>query len=116
MTLASHVRYRTTFSEADSSRFVMVGTNEFYAHVLSNYSDDALGAVARVSRIGGGRSVCNHYKEAQIHGPVCLATDIQALSVPGSRDEADESLRADVDEFQRITNCNIMWQGDLFED
>ena len=53
------------------------------------------------------------YKEAQIHGPVCLAIDIEALSIPGRESDASKDLDALVNVFQKKTGCSILWQGDL---
>ncbi|CAB9526425.1 Protein of unknown function (DUF3626) [Seminavis robusta] len=119
MILQPHVRYRSTFFNKDTGAFVAtatLATHEFYAHVLDGYNDNDLSAVVNVcksTRVGGTRSTCTTYKEVQIHGPVCLATDIQALSVPGHYGTAGEALKKDVLEFQKKANCNILWQGDL---
>lgn len=115
LTLAPHVRHRATFSDKDtgSAKAGMLATNELYAHILAQYPDTDLRAALSVSRIGGAPSKCGMYKEVQIHGPVCLATDVQALSVPGRAKEASIQLQHDVEKFQELTGCNVLWQGDL---
>ncbi|CAB9515667.1 Protein of unknown function (DUF3626) [Seminavis robusta] len=119
MILQPNVRYRSTFFSKDTGAFVTsatLATHEFYAHVLDGYSNDDLSSMINVcksARAGGIESNCRSYKEVQIHGPVCLATDIQALSVPGRYQTASEVLKKDVLEFQKKANCNILWQDDL---
>ena len=119
MVLHQHVRHRSTFFNKDTGGFVeteTLATNEHYCHVLNQYSDEDLIAALKTSksaRLGGARSNCSTYKEVQIHGPVCLATDVLALSIPGRSRDASEKLLADVLEFQKKANCNILWQEDL---
>jgi Protein of unknown function (DUF3626) len=117
LTLANHVRHRSTFLDRDSSINCTstLATNEYYGHVLSQYSNDELRAVMNVSRNQGTQCRCNHYKEVQIHGPICLATDIQAMSIPGKEADASDVLREIVRQFQNSTGCNVLWQGDLLE-
>jgi hypothetical protein len=95
-----------------------LATCEYYGHVLNRYADTDLRAVLDISgtiatRIRGAPSKCSTYKEVQIHGPVSLATDVEALSVPGKEDEANSELKRIVKEFQMLSGCNVMWQGDL---
>ena len=98
-----------------------VATSEFYAHVFMSYSDPELQTVLRVaateeSRIRGCPSrTFGQYKEAQIHGPVSIEKDILVLSVPGREAEASAALQADVAAFQKLSGCNVVWQGDCFE-
>jgi Protein of unknown function (DUF3626) len=118
ITLASHVRHRATFFDKDSggkAKVRSLATNELYAHVLNNYTDEDLRSALSVSRIGGAPSHCNTYKEVQIHGPICLATDVQALSVPGKAKYASVRLKNNVTMFQTLTGCNVLWQGDLLD-
>ena len=117
--LKSHVRHRATFSlESKSTRSEIIATNEYYAHVLHEYGDTELKKVLDVckfARHGGRPSDCTKYKEVQIHGPICLATDIQALSIPGRQKDAGVSLARNVESFRKMTNCNILWQEDLLD-
>ena len=71
--------------------------------------------VCKFARHGGRPSDCTKYKEVQIHGPICLATDIQALSIPGRQKDAGVSLARNVESFRKMTNCNILWQEDLLD-
>lgn len=121
--LRQHIRYRAIFYDQDTNCFARdkrtgggLATCNYFAHVLNEYSDQDLTAamdVASVSRIGGAASKTCDYIEVQIHGPVCLATDVEALSVPGRRKDARKELMASVLDFQKKTNCNIVWQEDL---
>jgi len=119
--LHQHVRHRATFFSRDtgafrSGAFSSLATNEYYAHVLNGYSDDDLKTALQTcksARIGGCRSHCRTYKEVQIHGPLCLATDVQALSVPGRERTASKALKNTVMAFQKQAQCNILWQEDL---
>lgn len=139
LTLAPHVRHCTTFSDKDTggSATCSLATNEYYAHVLARYPDADLISVLKVSRISGAPSQCKTYKEVQvgrksrcfslrkcfrsfltyrllqIHGPVRLDQDVQALSVPGKESTASENLKRAVDRFQMKTGCNVLWQDDL---
>jgi len=123
LTLAPSVRYRTSFSNKDTGQQAgksKMATNDWYGHVLAEYSDDELRTVFRVSgasRIGGApSSAFAQYKECQIHGTLSMATDVLALSVPGRRDDASEELADLVERFRRISGCTILWQGDLIGD
>ena len=121
ITLCKHVRHRVTMSDDDTGRNHQdaLATCDAYAHVLSRYNDTDLKAVlnvssTRVRRIRGAPSRSTTYKECQIHGPVNLRTDVEALSIPGSYAEASEELHRTVQTFQQLTGCNVMWQQDLF--
>ena len=132
MILHQHLRHRATFFDKDTGNFFdkntggfisssnqTLATSEYYAHVLNGYSDDDLHAVMHVAstaRIGGAASACSVYKEVQVHGPVCLATDIQGLSIPGKEKDASKALKDTVSKFQKMAKCNVFWQGDLLED
>ena len=117
--LQPHVRHRSTFYNQDTGAFVAtatLATNKYYGHILNAYDNRELSQVLKVctsARIGGLRSNCTSYKEVQIHGPVCLATDILALSIPGKERNGSKKLKEAVVAFQEKTNCNILWQGDL---
>lgn len=124
LVLAPNVRYRATLYNEDSSAFGQdmkhnrsLATCEKYAHILDQYNDDDLRIALNMSKssslLQGIPSPLSTYKEVQIHGPICLATDIQALSVPGQSCTASSELRRDVLAFQKKTGCNILWQGDL---
>lgn len=82
------VRLRTTFAPTDSAmlRAESLACCDFYAHVLSQYSDEELKAALEV---GTGR-VASHdsdvidnfaYKEAQIHGEIALGRHVEKLVV-----------------------------------
>jgi len=126
ITLKQSVRHRCTFFNMDSSDFgrhdgrsyggafsdtLATATN--YCHILEKYSDAELHSILALNKIGGGQSKCMNYKEVQIHGPVCLATDIEALSIPGREVDASRDLISMVERFQKKSNCTILWQADL---
>jgi Protein of unknown function (DUF3626) len=120
LTLASHMRYRCTFFDEDTGNQIStnrynssLATHNYYAHILLQYPDVDLTATLSVSRIRGAPSRCQKYKEVQIHGPICLSTDIQSLSVPGRYSTSSNELRQAVMAFQKQTRCNILWQHDL---
>lgn len=121
ITLCKHVRHRVTMSDDDTGRNHQdaLATCDAYAHVLARYNDTDLKAVlnvasTRVRRIRGAPSRSTTYKECQIHGPVNLRTDVEALSIPESYAEASEELHRTVQAFQQLTGCNVIWQMDLF--
>lgn len=123
--LQPHVRHRATFFSRGTGNFIAtvatisLATNEYYGHVLVKYSDEELKSVLGLLcgspslRVGGAPSKCATYKEVQIHGPVCLATDVQALSLPGRAKQASPGLVKTVEAFRKIANCNVLWQGDI---
>ena len=55
------------------------------------------------------------HKEVQIHGPICLETDVETLSLPGRYKHASATLKSQVMKFQTKTNCNILWQQDVLD-
>lgn len=118
--LSPDIRHRATFFHEDTGNCFKesstLATSEYYAHVLHDYTGDDLKAaieVACISRMKGAASRNSSYKEVQIHGPVCLASDIQALSVPGREQEASKDLIHLVSNFRRKSSCMVIWQGDL---
>jgi len=141
ITLKQSVRHRCTFFNMDTAAFSGGGsglsglapelsgimssygassggrdtlaTARNYCHILEKYSDAELHSILALNKIGGGQSKCMNYKEVQIHGPVCLATDVEALSIPGREIDASRDLMSKVERFQKKTNCTILWQADL---
>jgi Protein of unknown function (DUF3626) len=119
MTLQPYVRRRCTFHSWDTGDFQeteTLGTNEYYAHVLSNYGVDELKAlldVCKNKRITGSASKCQIYKEVQIHGPICLATDILSLSFPMNQQVTHRAVQRKVHDFQTKTGCSVFWQEDI---
>jgi len=121
ITLKQSVRHRCTFFNMDSSDFGRLSsslpdtlaTAKYYCHILEKYSDAELHSILALNKIGGGQSKCINYKEVQIHGPVCLATDVEALSIPGREIDASRDLMSMVERFQKKSNCTILWQADL---
>jgi Protein of unknown function (DUF3626) len=111
--LSQNVRSRATHFYQDSGNYIhyypncpiVLGTSEYYAHILQGYNEIDLVAalnVANHSRIRGAPSTSRQgvgYKEVQIHGPVNLASDIQALSLPGKEQHASTWLLAHVEGF-----------------
>ena len=52
---------------------------------------------------------------AKICIKVSIERDVLALSVPGREAAAAGPLREQVAAFQRLSGCNVIWQGDIFE-
>jgi hypothetical protein len=107
MILHQHVRHRSTLFQRGHGRFVKtktLATNEWYYHILHRYNDEDLKTalnICKSARLGRAPSNCSTYKEVQIHGPVCLATDILALSIPGLYRTTGLKLKACVRNFRR---------------
>ncbi|KAL3907710.1 MAG: hypothetical protein SGARI_003403, partial [Bacillariaceae sp.] len=118
LTLKQNVRTRCTLWNEGSklASDVQVATLEYYAHILAQYSDEELENLLRVckqARLGGCRSNSETPKEVHIHGPIDLANDIQALSIPGRAEDATPEMMDIVLQFQVKTGCNVFWQQDL---
>ena len=87
-----------------------------FKHILQQYSDSELRAFissATPNIHGDTRVTLGEYKEVQIHGPVCLATDVKTLSVPGGENGASQELKKHVQDFQTKFKCDVVWQDDL---
>mmetsp|Transcript_28736 Transcript_28736/g.46288 ORF Transcript_28736/g.46288 Transcript_28736/m.46288 type:complete len:805 (+) Transcript_28736:70-2484(+) len=91
--LLRNVRLRTTFAANDSAGINIedIATVDYYAHVLEKYSDAELKSTVQVA---SGHVFCcdseviTHYKEAQIHGDICLAENVELIML-------HPSMRAD---------------------
>ena len=85
--------------------------------MLNMYSDVELTTALRSAsewRLRGAPSKSfAQYKEVQIHGPVDLRTDVQVLSVPGKETAAQPDLVGVVNAFRKLSQCNVLWQGDM---
>jgi len=86
------VRLRTTFSDKDSCNMGQLASCEWYAHVLGQYNDLELRAVAEVAlgqRLFADSAVletaAGGYKEVQIHGELQLASHVESVVVHPSR-------------------------------
>ena len=122
MILKPHVRQRCTFFSQDSCDFKKksdcLATAEYYAHVLHQYSDDELKSLLTVckdARIRGCVCTAESYKEVQIHGPLSLERDVQALSLPGRKQTANHALLHNAIKFQYKAQCNVLWQEDILD-
>lgn len=83
--LKSGIRARVTCCYGDSSDLTnknRVGTLDNYAHILSQFSDYEIQEIVNLAN-GISKEVEAHmsYKEVQIHGPIVLRTDIEALVI-----------------------------------
>jgi len=103
------VRLRTTFTPEDSSAMCkQVACCDYYAHVLAMYTDNELKACLRV---GSGEeraldsSILMKYKEAQIHGDICLSKHVFALVVHPYR----RALQARLETFTAENNIVLIW-------
>jgi hypothetical protein len=124
MILQPHVRHRCTFYGSDTGncknhKNVALGTTKRISHILQHWDDKELCSLLNVcknKRESGSESTLEHFIEVQIHGPVCLATDVLALSIPSSEYTASNRVMEVVKQFQAKTNCNLLWQDDLIND
>jgi hypothetical protein len=124
MILKPHVRHRCTFYGSDTGncknhKNVALGTTKHISHILQHWDDKELWSLLNVcknKRVSGSESTLEHFVEVQIHGPVCLATDVLALSIPSSEYTASNRVMEVVKQFQAKTNCNLLWQDDLIND
>jgi len=110
--LLQNTRLRTTFASKDTSAVdVKLATAEHYNHVLLSYSDKELNAGVGVAI---GRAFCTssavieQYKEVQIHGPLKLNTDIEAVVV-NPKYKGNEKMEALIKKFADKNNCNVIW-------
>jgi len=83
-----NVRLRCTFSPENSANLKAerLAVLDYYAHVLDEYKDAELKETIKVAKsteaaiLGDSEKVgAMKYKEAQLHGPVCFATDVERL-------------------------------------
>ena len=75
------VRTCTCLSQCDTCSCL---SSEYYVQVLAEYSDEELRSVMDVAsgiRLWVDSSVISHYKEVQIHGPLILSKNVEALVV-----------------------------------
>jgi hypothetical protein len=110
--LLRNVRLRTTFAAKDSGGINIedLATVDYYAHVLEKYSDKELEATVQVATgqvFGRDSEVIMNYKEAQIHGDVRLAENVELIMV-------HPSMRGDrhADMLQKLSACckaPIVW-------
>lgn len=110
--LLRNVRLRTTFSARDSGgeRIENLATIDYYAHVLEQYEDTELRAAVEVgtqSVPGRDSNAILNYKEAQIHGEVCLAEHVELIM-------ASPSLRAErhrgmLERLANICHAPVVW-------
>mmetsp|Transcript_9299 Transcript_9299/g.16945 ORF Transcript_9299/g.16945 Transcript_9299/m.16945 type:complete len:737 (+) Transcript_9299:35-2245(+) len=110
--LLRNVRLRTTFSARDSGGIQIeeLATVDYYAHVLEQYQDAELRAAVEVgtqSVPGRDSNAISQYKEAQIHGEVCLAEHVELIM-------ADPSLRAErhcgmLERLANICHAPVVW-------
>jgi hypothetical protein len=114
--LRSSCRLRATYADQDTSHVdeVALASCEDYAHILLRYSDEELRAVLEVAL--GERlfvdsdAVVSVYKEVQLHGPICLERDAQAIIVhPSHRGSA---VLAQLDALRAKTGVPWLYMPD----
>lgn len=86
-----NVRLRTSFASCDSGEDrAVIASCEYYCHVLYTFPESELLTTIKVANnvsddphFHDDESSCqiNDYKEIQIHGPISLDTDVEALIV-----------------------------------
>ncbi|CAB9496927.1 Protein of unknown function (DUF3626) [Seminavis robusta] len=115
--LKQDLRNRSTLFDCDTGNYLykhgekdaVLATTEYYAHVMNWFNDNDLIATLRRSVLSNK----SNYKEIQIHGPVELARDVEALSIPYWEFSASATLLGLVRRFQQKTGCRIIWQYDV---
>lgn len=110
--LKHHVRFRCSFASKDSAyEGIIPSTVEYYAHVLADFTDDELREVKRKATGEvelANSSKLSYYKECQIHGPVRLSEDIEALVIPSAHSGNNE-IRTNAETFATQNRCNLIW-------
>jgi Protein of unknown function (DUF3626) len=118
------VRYRATFTSRDSSYVSAeakhthqsaaerVATPESCAHVLSEFTQQELRALARVTT---GRSlpirsadVVMWYKEMQIHGPLSLTHDVESMYIHPAN-KSDPATLAALTNIEATFRVPLVW-------
>jgi len=96
--LLRNVRLRTTFAARDSGGIHIseLATVDYYAHVLEKYTDEELRAAVEVGTrqtLGRDSEVISQYKEAQIHGEIRLAENVEVIMAhPSLRTERHKDM------------------------
>lgn len=110
--LLRNVRLRTTFSAKDSGGIQIeeLATIDYYAHVLEQYADAELRAAVEVGTHrapGRDSNVILSYKEAQIHGEVCLAEHVELIMAnPSLRGERHRKM---LERLASICHAPVVW-------
>lgn len=112
LTLQHRVRYRCTNASGDTlnNQSLVLATHDCHAHVLCQYAKPELSSILHGKTYHHVASHCCICKEVQLHGPICLATDIEALYVPQEEATASRKLVRIVQRFQNKTGCRVQWQ------
>eukprot|EP00931_Biecheleriopsis_adriatica_P101864 TRINITY_DN76927_c0_g1_i1.p1 TRINITY_DN76927_c0_g1~~TRINITY_DN76927_c0_g1_i1.p1 ORF type:complete len:820 (+),score=191.52 TRINITY_DN76927_c0_g1_i1:45-2462(+) len=119
--LLKRVRLRTSLTSEDSfgESGKVLGTTEYYAHILKQYGDQEFSAALQ---IGCGRKVLLdgnsqvQYKEVQFHGEVRLRDHVAALVVHESRRELGDKFLQTLEKLQAACGCCPVYWMDNLED
>lgn len=108
--LKKHMRERCTFTSCDSSNHgALVGTCEYFLHILNTYTNEELRDIMlminNTKRISDAPS--STYKEMQIHGEIRLDRDIECLFV--SPQDIHEIDLEHVEEFRIKNGFNVVY-------
>lgn len=85
--------------------------SEYYTHVLASYNEGELRAVIEVAngiKPWADSNIIQTYKEVQIHGPVQLNKDVDAL-VMNKRHKGNNQMEAAAKKFASKNKCNLIW-------
>jgi len=110
--LLQNVRLRTTFASKDTSNAdVKLSCPEYYCHVLNEYADqelqDVISVALGIHRVVDSKSL-SVYKEVQIHGPLVLNRDVEAIVV-NKKYKGNKSMESMLYQFAETNMCNIIW-------
>lgn len=130
------VRLRTTMCSDDSWVQTPVGTPDYYAHILGDYSDEDFAAALRWGTRGKGggegakaapdaaassgpedRKVGEAkevYREVQVHGELRLRDHVAKIVVSEAHDKSDGALCAMLEQLQKAcADCDLLWVADV---
>ena len=110
--ILQHVRLRTSFASADSSKStVKIASCEHYKHVLNEYTNSELEAILKVATKKvpyQSSDVIQQYKEVQIHGPIEFSEHLECV-VANQRHKSDTNTTELLEHFTTKNKCNMIW-------
>ena len=110
------VRLRTSFADGDtSSATSTLSSCEYYCHILAKYNQEELNATLDVAlnrKKYVNSSIISVYKEVQIHGPVDLSENVEALVVNPSH-KLNKPLIIKLDKLGEKYGFNVVWMDEI---
>lgn len=113
ITLRPEVRLRVTMTNQDSlGGSPIMGTCDHYGHVLADFNDAELRDIVRVASgeveaLSSAATQGGRYKEIQIHGPVELSRDVDALRLH-DKHKGNAAVAALAQEFCEKNGCDLL--------